>query len=268
MSIVVFDSGVGGLTVLNELVKVTPYEDFIYLADEKLCPYGNRTDEFIAERLAKICDYINQFNPNAVVIACNTASRFKNVFQEKLKVPVFDVISPTVTCVKTFLKGEKVLLLATKSTVNGGVYQKALKGNNIFCIAVSCEFFVPYIENLLIESKEFSIRLKELFSCVDFGGFDAVIYGCTHFGLIDDKIKKILNKNCQTFYCGLPTALLVKESLFGRSTRDFYKKFCKVNYFTTASAESFFKKFNYYSNRLPNLTFLNFSCEDIYYIMI
>lgn len=266
MSIVVFDSGVGGLTVLNELVTAAPYEDFIYLADEKFCPYGNRDDEFITDRLSKICDYIKRLNPRAVVIACNTASRFKNVFKKKLSVPVFDVITPTVNYVGAFYKGEKVLLLATKSTVNGGVYQKALKRKNIYCKAVACEFFVPYIENLLTHSEEFSIRLTETFSSVDFDAFAAVIYGCTHFGLIDDKIKNFLNKNCQTFSCGLPAALLVKESLFFRSTEDFSGKFCKVKYFTTASAETFFKKLNYYLNRLPNLAIQNLSCNDIYII--
>lgn len=268
MSIVVFDSGVGGLTVLNELVSILPYEDFIYLADEKRCPYGNRNDEFITERLSEICDYISQFKPRAVVIACNTASRFKSVFTEKLNVPVFDVILPTVNYVETSLKGGKVLLLATKSTVDGGVYQKALKKKNIYCKALVCNFFVPYIENLLTETKEFSIRLKKLFSSADLNVFDGVIYGCTHYGLIDEKIKNFLNNSCRTFSCGHPTALFVKKSLYGRSNVKRCEKFCNVKYFTTESVENFSRKLNYYLNRLTNLKLLNFLRDDIYYIMI
>lgn len=272
MSIVVFDSGVGGLTVLNELVKIAPYEDFIYLADENCCPYGNKDDEFIAERLFKICDYIKQFEPLAVVIACNTASRFKGVFTGKLNVPVFDVIMPTVNYVETFVqrgnKVGKVLLLATKSTVDGGVYQKAFKERNIYSKALVCDFFVPYIENLRTETEEFSIRLAKLFSSVDLNVFDAIIYGCTHYGLINEKIKNFLNENCRTFSCGLPTALSVKKSLYSRLKAKRCEKFCKVKYFSTENAENFFKKLNYYLNRLPNLAFSNTSRDDIYYIMI
>lgn len=211
-SVFLFDSGIGGITVLDALTALLPDENYIYIADEKYCPYGDRGDDFLKERLMTISYFIKRHNPKAVVIACNTASRFKNVFENALSCPVFDVIMPTVNYVTNFISDKKVVVLATESTINGGMYQSELKKRGVNVDGIACNSFVYYIENGKINCKEFEDYVAKLFSRVKIEDYGTVVYGCTHYGYIDNVIRKFLPCGIMVVECGIPTALSIKES--------------------------------------------------------
>lgn len=244
-SVVVFDSGLGGLTVLDVLISAFPSENYVYFADEKFCPYGNRGDGFLINRLKIISNFFATMRPKAVVIACNTASRFRFVFDEIFgESIVFDVINPTVEYVAEVVKAKKVLLLATSSTVNGGVYQSQLKKRNILTTALSCGEFVGFIENGRTGRYDFISCVKETLSQVTLSDYDTVVYGCTHFGFADEVISKFLPKTISVVQCGMPTVRFIKRTgILGDVLNDVNN--CKTPTFLTTTYPKAFK------NKLP-----------------
>lgn len=246
--ICLFDSGIGGITVLDEFISRFPNQRYIYIADEKSRPYGNREDGFIISRITKIAEFMLNFNPKVVVIACNTASRFRSVFEKFFdKKIVVDVISPTVNYVTDILFAKTVLLLATESTVKGGLYQKTFQKRNILCDCVSCGEFVNYIENVERDDIKF-------FRCIEnkLGGFlnrhyDVVIYGCTHYGFADYLLRGFFPLTCNLLSCGVPTALLLKELLSPEFASIKQKTLLSgVQYFTTSDEHSFESTLTFY----------------------
>lgn len=245
--VAVFDSGLGGLTVLDALITAFPGENFVYFTDEKFCPYGNRGDDFLINRLTTICTFLAKIEPKVVVIACNTASRFRFVFDEFFgENVVFDVIKPTIGYVADVLKARKVLLLATLSTVSGAVYQSEFRKRNIITKAINCSKFVNYIENVSAKQLDFTVCVRDRLSQVVLSDYDTVIYGCTHFGLADGIIREYLPNNVRIVECGLPTVQLIKK--FGVindcSTDNPYRG--TPVFLTTACVETFKRKLSFY----------------------
>lgn len=245
--ICLFDSGLGGLSVLKECLKRFPNEDYLYFADEKFCPYGNRKDDFIIERVEKITKFFSTFNPKATIIACNTASRFYEIAKTASCTPIIEIVTPTVKYLKTYTKVKKLLVLATKSTKDGGLYQSKLNKVGIFCQVMDCGFIVPYAENLNIDEKDLKKRLLAVFNGVNFGKFDAILYACTHFSFADRVIKSCLPisfKVTSSEYCAVN---FIKENYkivdFEVEKKEILRK---IKVFTNSSAFSLRKKLNYY----------------------
>ncbi len=226
---------------MDEMLSRFPDRRYIYIADEKNRPYGNREDGFIISRVTKIAEFILRFNPKAVVIACNTASRFRGVFEKYFdKNIVVDVIFPTVNYATNVLYAKSVLLLATESTVRGGLYQKAFQTRKILCDRLSCGEFVNFIENVNRDEVEFYRCVKNKLSKFCDRKYDVVIYGCTHFGFADYLLRRFFPSTCKILSCGAPTALVLKELI----SRDFASTDRKeglydVRYFTTSDKRSF-----------------------------
>ncbi len=179
----VFDSGIGGLTVLQTLASAYPNQDFIYLADTKNVPYGTKQNRVLEEIVNDNINYLISREVKAIIIACNTAS---SVNLRKTSIPVFKIVEPTALIANTLSK--KVGVLATNYTIESKAYEKFLK---IVSIGVKCSEFVDYIEAGMINTDELFNIIK---SKVDFlnGEVDSIILGCTHFNLISNQIRKIL----------------------------------------------------------------------------
>lgn len=251
-SVFLFDSGIGGITVLDELLSYLPHENYVYIADEKYCPYGDRGDDFISERLYDICLFIKNFNPKALIIACNTASRFKNIFYNVLDSPIFDVITPTVEYAKKMYFSKKVLLLATESTVKGSVYQNEFKKLGIYCHGLACNNFVPFIEDLKVNTSDFINYVVKIFSSIELSRFDTVIYGCTHYGFADKVLRKFIKKNVNVVSCAKPVALAFSD-IFGKYLKSETERIKgSVTYLTTGNKSDFLKKLKFYDKLYGN----------------
>lgn len=217
----VFDSGVGGLTVLKELKKILPYEHFIYFGDTKNLPYGEKTQKTITEFSDRICSFlVNEKKCKAIVIACNSASAnsyeyIKNKFSDSIL--IIDVIKPTVNFVLNN-NFKKIGLIATRSTINSGIYKKSItqlnNKLNIFSLAT------PLLVNLIEEGflNDFSLKLileKYLYN-PKLRNIDSLILGCTHYPILKDLIKdffKKQNKKIEIITSGIPTALELEFEL-------------------------------------------------------
>ncbi len=189
MRIGIFDSGIGGLTILKELLKFKPNNHYIYYGDNINLPYGDKTKEELTKILDKIMNYFINLNVDLVIIACGTMSSI--IDKSKYNIKIIDIIEPTI---RYFKKTDirEVLLLGTKRTIEEGIFKSKLEEINIKVYDKACSKFTLILERKSNENINYAIdeylnEFKKL-------NFDYVILGCTHFALIEKEIENYLNK--------------------------------------------------------------------------
>lgn len=208
----VFDSGIGGLTVLEKLYDLLPHEDYVYLCDNANCPYGVKEDHEVEKIVVNNAKMLENAGCKMIVIACNTASLFIETIKNNVKIPVISVIEPTCKYACSVSENAKIGVIATNMTIKKGKYQTLIKEENKEDFPVACSEFVDYIENDYDDyHKGMNLVLDKLTSLKD-TNIDTLIYGCTHFSLLEEKIKKVLG-NIKYIDCGKPTSLVVKDLL-------------------------------------------------------
>lgn len=186
--ILVVDSGLGGLNVLRLLQKSMPHRNFIYFADEAYCPYGEKSAECVRSRVAKIAEVFKHV-ACATVIACNTASVCVGGEFRQAYAPLFDVVLPTVEAVKQ--SGAKsVAVLATKLTVQSGVYERLLAECGIDVTSVDCGEFVDLVESNASAERRLEIVKNRLSDIC--GSVQAVALCCTHFDYLSSEIRSVV----------------------------------------------------------------------------
>lgn len=186
MKVGVFDSGIGGLNVLEDVMKNHPNIEYIYYGDTYYLPYGEKTKEELLKLGTRIIRFFEEQQVDTIIIACGTCSGLKEEFQKSTLIPIIDVITPTVEYVKENYKS--VALLATQSTIQNGVFEKKLKQEGVKVYPLACPNFVPFIEGM---TNQIDVRreLEPLFDKT----FESIILGCTHYPLLATLIEEILH---------------------------------------------------------------------------
>lgn len=189
----IFDSGIGGVTVLKEIIKILPSENYIYYSDSKNNPYGDRTDKEIFQICDKIVNTLVNQNCKAIVIACNTASAkaAKKLREKYSQIPII-AIEPAYKMVHDFAYEKTTLVMATKGTIESEKFHKLYdKYNNHDTYLMACHGLADIIE----EGNEEKIKkyLKENLSEY-VGKVQNVVLGCTHYPLIKEEIRNVLGK--------------------------------------------------------------------------
>ncbi|MDE7454657.1 MAG: glutamate racemase [Clostridia bacterium] len=203
----VIDSGVGGLTILQQL-KNTYNCNFCYLADHAFCPYGNKSNDVLHSRAITLTQYLMSHGAQAVVFACNTLSAFAKDVQTVCNLPVYEVITPTCNAVLSCPNVNRVALLATRSTIQNGAYQTILAEKGITVLPFDCSAFVPYIENCDLSSANCKKAVYNALNNLPNANADAIILGCTHFPLLRDQISRFCpNSQIITCSCVLPLSV-------------------------------------------------------------
>lgn len=193
MRIGVFDSGIGGLTVLKKIREAYPNNDYIYYGDNKNVPYGSKTKEQLIE-LGKNCiQFLKEKQVDFIVVACGTLS--SNCTQElKEEFPnLSNIIDPIIDFFNDS-SYQKIGVLATPATISSHAFQTKIKKE---VVEVACPLFVEYIEKGLTNTKEFDQVKKEYLQ--QLGEVDSIILGCTHYPLIQDQIKDFYQNQVPTF---------------------------------------------------------------------
>lgn len=239
----VFDSGVGGLTVLEKLVKMYPGENFIYVADQGYCPYGTKTKEEIEQRVLTVGKYLLSRGVKAIVIACNTASLFKQSLQNITDIPVISVIEPTARLACQLTKTKKVAVLATNATIKNGKYQRILEENGMEVFPVPASQFVDIIESNEMNTEATLKIVTEKLAPLQNKGIDTVIHGCTHFGLLEFQMKKVL-PDVTYVECGYPTSIILENVL--QLSKDNVAK-GSVEIYTTGKRNDFEAKIKWFT---------------------
>ena len=182
--IAMFDSGVGGLTVLKEVIKQLPMEHVIYYADTARVPYGGRTPNEIIKFNREIIDHLVSLGAKMVIMACGTSSAIAYpVLKDRYNVPIISLIEPGSAAAVRATKNKKIGLIATQATVDSSAYQRAIKKLNrdIKVFASACPLFVPLIEGGFTEAEETKRTAAQYLKPLLKSGIDTLILGCTHY---------------------------------------------------------------------------------------
>lgn len=205
MRVGVFDSGIGGLTILKSLLENHPNNEYIYFGDTLNIPYGEKTNDQLKDLSDKIIRFLISKKVDMIVIACGTiSSSIYDEIKNKYDVPIYDIINPITNQLKK-LKIKKALLIATDKTIESKKFEEKLKSVNMELYTQACPKFVPIIEHkskdlLEIELGEYLYQYKNL-------DIEVVIPGCTHYPIISGEIADYLNVDI------LDIGLIVAKSL-------------------------------------------------------
>jgi glutamate racemase len=212
----VFDSGVGGLTVLHECLVTMPHEDFTYLGDHARLPYGPRPLEEIRRFAHEIGVFLEAQDVKLVLVACNAAtSAALPQLQAELQVPVVGVITPEAHAAVQATRNRKIGLLATQATVEAGRYARLVHDLDAGAelIPVACPRLVPLIESDDPFSAQTTEAVREYAEPLKEAGVDTVILGCTHYPLIRPIFQRVFGRDVTLVFSAEETAREVEETL-------------------------------------------------------
>src|SRR5947208_17123200 len=212
----VFDSGVGGLTVLHECLVTMPHEDFVYLGDHARLPYGPRPLEEVRRFAHEIGAFLEGQDVKLVVVACNTAtSAALPQLQEELEVPVVGVITPEAHAAVQATRNRRIGLLATEATVEAGRYAEVVHALDAGAelVPVACPRLVPLIESEDPFGAETTQAVREYAAELKEARVDTVILGCTHYPLIGQVFQRVFGRDVTLVFSAEETAREVAETL-------------------------------------------------------
>ncbi|KKR41425.1 MAG: Glutamate racemase [Candidatus Woesebacteria bacterium GW2011_GWB1_40_12] len=239
----VFDSGLGGLTVVKELTRVLPHEDIIYFGDTARVPYGTRSAEIIRSFSEENTRFLLQKRVKAVVIACNTSSavaavHLKNKFKN---IPIFEVIEPA--SIEATEKGKKIGVIGTYTTIGSLAYNKSIKKHlkNAEVFGSPCPLFVPFIEEGETKGKSLKIMAEKYLKGLKKQKIDTLILGCTHYPIIKDVIEAVMGKGVTLINPGKSVTGEIYKFLKENDLFNNQKRNGDIKFFVTDLTERFTK---------------------------
>ena len=200
----IFDSGVGGITVLKEIQKELPNEDYIYLGDTENFPYGEKSQDEIVKLAIKNVEYLIKKDVKIIVIACGTAtSQAIESLHLKFDIPIVGIIEPTIQYVKK-QKYKEIGVIATEGTIRNGAWEKKLKENipNINVISRACPMLATIAEEGRTTGEEGRNAIREYMKPFKEKRIDKIILGCTHFPIYEQVIRKELGYDVELINTG------------------------------------------------------------------
>lgn len=203
MKIGIFDSGIGGLTVLKELIKHKPNNHYIYIGDTLNMPYGNKSIKDLEICASRIIEYFIKNDVDLIIIACGTvSSTLYNKLKNKYSIPLLDIINPTVDFVnKSDYKA--IGVIGTKNTINSKVFDNKIKDKKVYTTA--CPKLATMIEKNDSKTEDYLNKKLKYF---DNKNIDLLILGCTHYPIVDNLIN---NKSYKLLNMANPILELVSD---------------------------------------------------------
>lgn len=252
-----FDSGFGGLTVLNEIVNILPQENIVYLGDTAHLPYGNKSPETILQLALNNAEFLLQKQIKLLVIACNTAcSHALQSLQKKLSIPVFGVINPGLELLVSSTKSKNVAILGTSSTIQSGIYQTQIRQYDpqITVHPIPCPLFVPLIEEGYGDHDVTKVIAREYLGHLKEHKIDAALLACTHYPLIRETLKEVL---------GNEVALIEPASFLAAQIKNFLADRSLLNTQTTKPSYQFYASDNPEKFRRLGQSFFAHTLENV-----
>lgn len=191
----VIDSGVGGLTVVREIMRQLPREHIVYFGDNERCPYGHRAKQEIECFSKQMIDFLFQFPLKALVIACNTVAAVGlERFHDQCQLPVLGVIEPGARAAISATRSGRIGIIGTQMTIQTRAYQTALNRLNpdLYTVGLACPEFVPLVENGLYHTDKARRIVRETLRPLKAEEVDTLILGCTHYPLLAPLIQEIM----------------------------------------------------------------------------
>jgi len=236
MKVGVFDSGIGGLTVVKSLLQHQLFEEIVYFGDTARVPYGIKDRNTIIRYAIEAVEFFKNFELDLIIVACNTVSAYAlDEMRDSSSCPVIGVVEAGILATSNALanKESNILILATKATINSKAYETGLKNqdfNNIQAKATS--LFVPIVEEEIYEGEILEATFKHYFKAIEQP--DAIILGCTHFPLLSDSLKNYFSKSTILIHSGdAIVEYLEKEFHFAKKHTD-----PKLEFFASENPEA------------------------------
>jgi glutamate racemase len=212
----VFDSGIGGLTVVHALTTRLPHENIVYFGDTARVPYGPKSAQVVREYAAQDVDFLISQDVKMVVIACNTVSAVAlDIVQKHAKVPVVGVILPGALAAMNLTKKKRVGIIGTRATVNSKAYTNAIRqfDPDVQVFAQECPLFVPLAEEGWVDHAVTHMVAKEYLFPLKLEKIDTLILGCTHYPILHKAIAAAFDGTVSLIDSGEATAAEVEKLL-------------------------------------------------------
>ncbi|MEI7904574.1 MAG: glutamate racemase [Candidatus Firestonebacteria bacterium] len=191
----IFDSGLGGLSVMKEVIARLPQENIVYLGDTKHVPYGSKSKSTVTRLSTQNIEQLLKKNVKLIVIACNTSSALSLPALKKIfTVPLIGVVVPGAKAGSALTKNGRIGVIGTRGTVESGAYVKAIHKFNprLKVFSKACPLFVPLVEEGWLDNTVTSLVSREYLAGFKKEGIDSLVLGCTHYPFLKDSIQKVL----------------------------------------------------------------------------
>jgi glutamate racemase len=218
----VFDSGIGGLTVVKALRDLLPAESVFYLGDTARVPYGNKSADTVERYAIELADILVRENAKVMVVACNTVSSVAiPKLRKHVSVPVIGVIEPGAQAAIATTHNRHVGVIGTRATIRSGAYENALRALNVHVRVTSqaCPLLVPLIEEGLLDDKLTDQAIARYLDPMIKDGIDTLVLGCTHYPLLSPAIARALGDKVQLVDSAKNCATAVRNLLDRQSLR-------------------------------------------------
>ncbi len=219
----VFDSGIGGLTVVKSIDSFLPSENIIYFGDTARVPYGTKSNSTIIEYSLQNAAFLTQKNVKMIVVACNTASSVAlNALREKHKVPVIGMIEPGAKAAIKITKNNKIGVIGTESTISNRAYSSELLklDNSLTVYEKACPLFVPLAEEGWTDHKATKLVAEEYLHEFKEHGIDTLILGCTHYPILKEIIQEVVGESVTLIDSGSAASVEMENYLNGRGIKN------------------------------------------------
>jgi glutamate racemase len=242
--VAVFDSGVGGLTVLHELLVSLPTEDYLYLGDTARFPYGERTQRELQAFAVEIADHLLEAGAKLLVVACNAASSAAlEVLEAHLgnEVDVIGVVAPATQLAVAGSRSGRIGLLATPATVASGAYERAVRAADahVHLQSVACPDLAPIIQGGFPFDQRIVDTVREYCAPLRAAHVDTVVLGCTHYPLVAPMLQRILGRGVTLVTSGAGVARSTERALGSRNLLNPRDAEGDYRFRCTADVESF-----------------------------
>jgi len=217
----IFDSGVGGLTVVKEIFKYLPDYQIIYFGDTARLPYGTKGENFVKRYSSKISQWLIDNNVQIIVVGCHTSSAWAaDSLKEKFDVPVFEMITPAIKDIIEATRNNRVGIIGTPGTIKSASFKKKLleKDSNLKVYSQDCPLFVPLAEEGLVDGKITSEIIEKYLNPLKEKRIDTLVLACTHYPLLEKSIEQVMGDNIKIINPAVSVAKNIKvflESNFG-----------------------------------------------------
>lgn len=238
----VFDSGIGGLTVLKELTVRLPHEDFIYFGDTQRVPYGTRSKETVIQFSSQCAEFLKSKDVKMIVIACNTASAVAiDALKANFDIPIIGVIESGGKAAAEVTKNGSIGVIGTEATINSRSYEIEIRKhlNDAQVVGVPCPLFVQLVEEGWADTDVAELTAKKYLLEMLEHKIDTLVLGCTHYPPLRYTINKVLGDGITLVNPAYETALHTKSLLEEQDLFNSNDSFGKISYYVSDSPDKF-----------------------------
>ncbi|MDP2158691.1 MAG: glutamate racemase [Nitrospirota bacterium] len=238
----IFDSGIGGLTVLKEILDKLPSENTIYLGDTARVPYGSRSPETVTRYSFENTRFLSSKNVKILVIACNTASSVSlSAVRKSFPVPVVGVIEPGARAAAAATKKKRIGVIGTEATVRSGSYTMAIQAidPSIDVFGIPCPLFVPLVEEGWTDGQITEMVADRYLADMRKKDIDTLVLGCTHYPLLKHVFSKIMGNNVTLIDSAIETACEISRILEVQGLMNISGQLVRHEFYVTDSPQKF-----------------------------